>query len=89
MRTYVRLTFLPNKAKRRRTTWAVRLKETGDRVTYLACDKYGETEKVAGTDPSGIPIERKELILCLKSEVDERPARMNLVYAELELETPQ
>jgi len=88
MPNYVRITFLPHGAKRRRTTWAVKLKESGDRVTYLACDKYGETEQDMGMK-DGIPVERKELILCLKSEVKEQPARMDLTYAELELEPIQ
>jgi hypothetical protein len=85
MPTYVRVTFLPYGADRRRTTWAVKVREYGDRVTYLACDKYGETERDMGVDKNGTPIERKELILCFKVEVDERPARMSLKYAELEL----
>jgi len=85
MRAYVRLTFLPDGTKRRRTTWAIKLRENKGRVTYLACDKYGETEKEAGVSPEGLPIERKEIILCLSSEVVEKPAYMNLKYAELEL----
>lgn len=85
MRAYVRITFLPDGAKRRRTTWAIKLREHKGRVTYLVCDKFGETEKEVGTDEKGTPIERKEIVLCLSSEVVEKPARMNLKYAELEL----
>lgn len=88
MKTYVRITFLPAGAKRRRTTWAVKLKEQGDIVTYLECDSEGETTKQAGFQ-NGVPVERSHLIVCTKDSVVERPARMNNHYAELELVADQ
>lgn len=84
MKTYVRITYLPMGAKRRRTTWAVKIKEHGNIVTYMECDKEGETSKDAGFQ-DGVPVERSHMIVCTKDSVVERPARMNNHYAELEL----
>lgn len=77
---YVRITFLPHGAKRRRTTWAIKLRESEGFLSYLACDRTGEVEK--GIDGNTV---QREVILTSPAEVVERPARMNLKYAELEL----
>ena len=81
VKTYVRLHFRQANG-RTRTVWAVKAGEN----KYFVCNKEGETETDAGKSPEGIPIERKELIIA--SPVDilyEKPARMSLKYAELEV----
>ena len=81
---YVRLRFLQANG-RARTVWAVKLGEN----RYLVADKYGETETDMGTTKEGLSIERKELLLTSPGDiVFERPARMNLKYAELEEDGP-
>lgn len=62
-----------------RTTWAIKVREHKGVASYVVCDKFGETEKDVGETI------RKEVLLCDMTEVVERPARMNLKYAELEL----
>jgi hypothetical protein len=84
MKEYVRLTYKPAGASRRRTVWAVVVRRTPERVTYLQCDEEGETTRDGGT-LDGKPVERTHLIICTPAEVTEKPARMNNVYAMLEV----
>jgi hypothetical protein len=83
-REYVRLTFKPAGASRRVMCWAVVVKRTATRVTYLKCDNEGETVQDGGTQ-DGLPVERTHMIVATPAEVTERPARMNLKYALLEV----
>lgn len=84
MKQYVRITFKPAGAKRKRTCWAVKLKATATRVSYLLCNSEGETEQVQGTVPNETVT--THMVVGTPGEVTERPARMNLKYAELELD---
>ena len=82
---YVRIAYLSGDSKRRKQAWAKvagrRLLERGqfaghEIVTYVLVNKEGEDVRDNG--PS--------LLIAIKGEdVNERPARMNLTYAELEL----
>ena len=85
-RPYVRLTFRPAGATRRTTVWAVVVRRSEKRTTYLACNKEGETSADGGVGPNGELIEKNHLIV-VGDETDnvERPARLNLHYGELEL----
>ncbi len=83
---YVRLTFLPAGAKRRRTTWAEKLAPN----RYRPCDKEGETWTVRkGIDTQELIIlAPSDFVVLLpdgKPTAWEIPATMNLRYAELEL----
>lgn len=80
---YVRLTYKPAEG-RKRTVWAVVVRRTAERVTYLQCDEEGETVHAAGTK-DGLPVERKHLIVATPAEVTEKPARINPKYALLEV----
>ena len=75
----MKITFLPAGAKRPRTTWAIKFAPG----RYLACDKEGEVWRYVGVDDRGRSVEQKEWILA--KDAVEKPARMNLHYAELEL----
>ena len=79
---YVRLTYLPAGARRRRTVWAVVVSRKPERVTYLECDQEGETTHAVGTK-DGLPVERQHIIIATPQEVRERPAHMDLKYAML------
>jgi hypothetical protein len=85
-RRYVRLTFRPAGALRRTTVWAVVVKSSPTRSTYLVCDKEGETVKDGGLGPKGEWIEKIHFVI-VGGETDrtERPARLNLHYGELEV----
>lgn len=77
MTEYVRLTFKPAGAKRRRTVWAIKVTD----FIYRVCDIEGTdyTEPKAG-------VERYEIIVLAKGDTAViQPARMNLKYAQLEV----
>jgi hypothetical protein len=85
-RPYVRLTYKPEGATRATTVWAIVLKRGPKRTTYLQCDREGETRKDGGMSPKGEAIEQIHMIIVGDgTDAKERPARMNLRYAELEL----
>lgn len=74
---YVRLTFLPAGAARRRTVWAIKVNAS----TFRVCDVEGTdyTEPRPG-------VERYELIkLAPLDDATIKPARMDLKYARLEV----
>jgi hypothetical protein len=75
--TFVRISFKPHGATRKRTCWAKKTdRKPGDRiVSYWRVDKYGE-------EP-----EPRELIMGIAGQITERPAIMNKHYAMLELAT--
>jgi hypothetical protein len=77
---YVRVRFQTPNGKR--TVWAVKLGPN----RYVVSDKHGDTATPAGVDASGAFIERKEIIFSSAQDVVwEKPARMSLKYAELEV----
>ena len=86
MKEYVRLTYLPSGAKRRRTVWAVVIRRGPKRVVYSECSEEGETVFDGGVK-DGLPVEQRRLILATPEEVRECPARMNNKYALLEVVT--
>ena len=78
---YVRLTYLPHGDQaRRKTVWAVVLRRASSRITYLECDKEGDTEREVKPG-----VVQKRMIIAAPQDVSERPAKMNLKYAELEV----
>lgn len=81
---YVRITFKPAGAKRTRTVWAYVVRRNPDRVTYREVTEDGEDTYDGGTK-DGIPVEQRRLIVATPPEVRERPARMNVHYAMLEV----
>jgi hypothetical protein len=85
LKEYVRLSFAPA-GKRRRSVWAVVLSRKPGTVTYAECTEEGDTTFDGGTK-DGLPVEQRRLIIATPSEVRERPARMNLKYASLEIVT--
>ena len=68
---YVRITFMPAGKKRKRTAWAVKVRETPRLATYRIYTKDGEM-----TD---------ELVIGPPDKMGELPAVMNLHYGEFEL----
>lgn len=89
---YVRLTFthLPEGATRRRAVWAIVVKRGPKFTTYKEVNREGEeTFETGEVDADGIKIEQVRLILATPCDVTERPAQMNLRYAELEEVRPQ
>ena len=85
---YVRLTFKPAGARRRRTVWALVVRRTSERVTYLQCDEEGETTYDGGMK-DGVPVEQHRLIIATPAEVKERPAHMDNLYAMLMIDGPE
>lgn len=79
---YRKITFLPHGSKRRRTCWAIKIKEANGLCYYKRCDKEGQS--LFDVNPT---TSRTEIIITGAHEVIERPAVMNLHYGELEVVT--
>ncbi len=69
MTDYVRLTFLPAGAKRKRTTWAEVASNRNGRLCFWACNRNGDRP------------EPNELIITTAREVTVLPAVMSRYYA--------
>lgn len=76
---YVFITFKPHGATRKRSTFAIKLRPG----VYIAVDKEGEKQKEKGRDAEGRQVIQTEYILA--PDAIEKPAQMNLHYAELEV----
>lgn len=82
-RTYVKITFLPHGAKRRRTCWAIKGPVRNGVARYTVCDKEGDPTFRSAYE-NGTLVDRIELVLCGVDEVVEIPAQMNNHYGWLE-----
>lgn len=80
-RPYVRITFKPAGAARKRTTWAVKLKKPG---RYLAVDSSGDAERDGGTK-DGKYVVKIEAIIASPTEVTEKSAGYSFTYGEMML----
>jgi hypothetical protein len=83
MKNYVRITFRPEGAKRKRTCWAIKGPVKNGIVRYTACDEEGDPTFRSAYE-RGVLVYRVELILCGVDEVVEKQARMNNHYGLLE-----
>lgn len=80
LKEYVRLSFLPAGAKRRRSVWALVMSRKPNLVTYREVSREGDEDfEVAGG------IVQQRIIIARPFEVVEKPAKINLTYAELEV----
>lgn len=80
---YVRLTFKPAGAARRRTVWAKRLSKMNNNGPFAGATAFSRINKY-GEEPD----DKTEFILVNLDKDDAKvvPARMNLHYGMLELE---
>lgn len=87
-KTYVRLTFTPAGAARRKTVWAIVRRRAERANYYLQVSAEGDESFDTGeTKPDGLggraAVEEQRLIVAAPHEVKEQPARYSNHYGEL------